>query len=484
MCTNLRRLTNHYTGDDMYVKCGRCEACLMEKANARTERIRTEYSSDYVVLFVTLTYDKTSCPFVYLDDLYSKLDVLPLYRAFSVRYVPRKRSDGSIIYVQRRTYEDTELARIVNPKYDSLYHKGLHCLQKFGKRVGIAYYKDLQDFYKRLRQNLIRNYGFHGNFKAFSCSEYGSRTKRPHFHLLLFVPQGYDEVFREAIVKSWPFACEHRTRKYIEFARDAASYVASYVNCNSSLHPFLSQNFKVKHSASKFFGHNSELYSLPALLQMLSRRDMSIAVQGSGIESSVSFVPCPKYVINRFFPLFKGASRLPRTALLEFIHHPAQYAVSGEVNLVAHKAPSSSLLHHQYIDYSSEDIHKICVRLDNAFAKYHAITGKGRLDYALDYYDIWQAYKSTCHRLWRTDDKVCDLYKFDNLIDLVNGVVHSPYHEDLFDNLIAGGACFIIDPNHFPQNVASSRSLTDLFEQKDKTRKVINSVMVAYGHYV
>ena len=42
MCVNQYLTHNIYTGRDLYVKCGKCPACLQEKAAHRLSRIKTQ----------------------------------------------------------------------------------------------------------------------------------------------------------------------------------------------------------------------------------------------------------------------------------------------------------------------------------------------------------------------------------------------------------------------------------------------------------
>lgn len=69
MCTNTRYLRNKYTGKSFVCNCGHCKSCLQEKAAARTLRIRSEYDDQHIVLFVTLTYDRISCPYICKSDI-------------------------------------------------------------------------------------------------------------------------------------------------------------------------------------------------------------------------------------------------------------------------------------------------------------------------------------------------------------------------------------------------------------------------------
>ena len=76
---------------------------------------------------------------------------------------------------------------------------------------------DLQNFFKRLRKHL--------NFKIryYACGEYGEKTKRPHYHAVIF---GLSEVQASYFCrKAW-------TSGFVyvgSFTPDSASYVAGYV---------------------------------------------------------------------------------------------------------------------------------------------------------------------------------------------------------------------------------------------------------------
>lgn len=94
--------------------------------------------------------------------------------------------------------------------------------------VGSLRYKDLSDFWKRLRKRLNRK------IKYFACGEYGEKNGRPHFHAIIFgLPLG----------EEWntDLGCFYSPDKVIEKAwghglvfngtctYDSARYVASYI---------------------------------------------------------------------------------------------------------------------------------------------------------------------------------------------------------------------------------------------------------------
>lgn len=58
-------------------------------------------------------------------------------------------------------------------------------------------YKDIKLFFKKLRYYL-------GNIKYFCCGEYGTKSSRPHYHIILYVLPYLDKDFiYQAINKSW-----------------------------------------------------------------------------------------------------------------------------------------------------------------------------------------------------------------------------------------------------------------------------------------
>lgn len=75
--------------------------------------------------------------------------------------------------------------------------------------------KEIQLFFKRLRNNTGKQYRY------FACGEYGEKTKRPHYHAVIFGGSIDDN---DAIEKAWG-------KGFItiaEFSRQRASYVAGY----------------------------------------------------------------------------------------------------------------------------------------------------------------------------------------------------------------------------------------------------------------
>lgn len=114
-------------GSFRYVKvpCGKCNECLASYQNQWAIRLEQESSSWKYLFFLTLTYREDTVPYSKPDDDYC------IYR---------------------------ELRK-----------------------------SDLQDALKRFRESLVKKFGKRIKFKYFGCGEYGSKTHRPHYHLLIFI---------------------------------------------------------------------------------------------------------------------------------------------------------------------------------------------------------------------------------------------------------------------------------------------------------
>lgn len=105
------------------------------------------------------------------------------------------------------------------------------------KRPGQLVKKDLTNFWKRLRKNLSDElHEFAPKIKYYACGEYGSITKREHFHAIVFGLDCWNDKHREILKKSWTF-CEPwffdksrgRQSAMQEVTPDDISYVTGYV---------------------------------------------------------------------------------------------------------------------------------------------------------------------------------------------------------------------------------------------------------------
>lgn len=150
-------------GEEQRVACGNCYPCLMNRVSNWSFRLMQETRRAHSAHFVTLTYDNYHVP---------------------------------------------------------ITEKGFLTLSKQEKR-GKSVSDDLTDYFKRLRKANKHDM----KIKYYACGEYGSKTMRPHYHIILF------NSTIEAIVDSW-----RRNGKYIgdvhigEVTEASVCYTLKYIN--------------------------------------------------------------------------------------------------------------------------------------------------------------------------------------------------------------------------------------------------------------
>lgn len=512
MCIQQRWITNRITGIKVLVKCGKCEACQQEKASKRTTRINLETKihvpQGRSTLFLTLTYENRYVPFIlnneYRDFINLNTNILHVLREENPHDLKRVSSTSKfkrplrskdmiidtfddyhlksedIVNTQCNTFMRNYLLRysadeIQNdlPFLRKVYFKGKERHIKFlNNRVGVLYYKDVQDFIKRLRINLDRHYGIKDKFSFFCCGEYGPTSYRPHYHILLHVPSRYFAQFKRAVVESWKFDNLGEPSKYqrqIKLAEDAASYVSSYVNRSSDFPLFFDEYkfFRPSHVYSQGYGMVSCYCQLPTLLEM-ARQSRFIYPKVINVfgKHSVIDVPLPSYVVNRYFPKFKGFSRLTTSEI--------HYIITGCNRL------------HEYaktIDYTDEDIKSISLSIRNHYIRYCELLGLPLNDYTLenyarDYTMCWNSYKSSI-QLFAYDTLKTDsdfIYHFTNWSEKY--WLHSLVKDALYirKDMELNSKDFVSDPNKYPVNLLLHDYYTNRFHDFNKSRKIKNYV--------
>lgn len=468
MCLNNRYVYNPYIHKRIYVPCGKCHECLQKKANTRRNRIRASLKDNEFFIFAHLTYNSDSVPYILKSDLDNANNVLPIYRNSSSRNF-----QGRVLVDNGRRVIDSVVldsdaidAYQKKPSFAPLCTKAYRSYREFDEeRMGVIYYQDLKRFFKRFRQNLERHFAESYKIKYFACAEYGETYFRPHFHLLVSCPSiyRYDD-FRSAIVESWPYASADITKNNIEPARDAASYCASYVNSSTLLPEILkAPAFRQKHSYSKYFGLDAAGFSLPSLLEKLDNNDLSynLAVNKDGAKT-VYNLPLPQYVINRRFPIFKGYSRLSDSEKRSIVLQPSSIIYSER---------------YDEIEYTPADLHKIAVSLDNAYDRYHAVTGKSRYDYAHDFVRIWNTRKSNIlRRFYENVDHIPIYEMYDNIVEAQLGYVRT--------DIEIGEIEINPNPNSYRFRIEQNEYYTDLFNKRQKGKQVTNLTRTQMGHFV
>lgn len=483
MCTHKKLVKNPYTGQVLRVNCGKCKACLQAKANRQTNRINNEVSDGDVITFMaTLTYDEKFVPYVLKSDIENgELFELPIYRDFAVRTFmgrcvvrPTDFSSRSGFYrkvIDTIPYFDKDTGARIKSQFSftpNLWQEGRGFHQE---KMGLVYYKDYQDFCKRLRQILSREYPESEvpNIRLYNVGEYGDGHFRPHFHTLVSTERENEARVRNAIFKAWQFASRDvmGRSEAIQVARNAASYVASYVNKSPHVPESLTEIAPLKKSHSKNYGVRLDCFQLDKILSKTDSGELTYSriTKRDGIPS-VFAAPIPKYVISRYFPLFKGLCRLVPDSLDLALRFPAEYIGKHKNEYLTN-----------YNDKDAIDTRANVVRLLNAQKRYVRLTGKTIYDFAIDYQRVWNCYKNTLYKLLLLDDTQKMSEKYDNICELKtekneNGFIRN----DSLSYIVERDRNYKSDVNSFVFNRHLTENLTELYDKKLKHRLVNNYI--------
>lgn len=480
MCVNNHYVYNKYVKKSILVPCGSCPECQQRKANSRSFRISNNLSSADICYFVTLTYDNKHIPYMLRSDL-KKVLFSDTFRSCldSLSYSLPVYRDGEVIDSLSFSYNDI-LSCVSELDYDTCKVVfNLPIIKNFGNldAFSICYFKDFQNFFKRLRINISR-YGDNFPISFFLCTEYGPSTFRSHGHALIFCPAIHSSSCRDFIIKSWSMCDKRRLARFVEVARNAASYVSTYVNRPSDFPLFLaSRPIRPKHSYSLHFGAVNECFSPRALHDAISRRDVRVhfEYQGSGQFQSV-VVPFPTYVANRYFPKFKGFSRTSLYKKSELFTRVATFIDAfGFENLnYSHK-----LLYDYFIrcfddlDYSFDDIIAIVKRLIHCAVQYIR-DGLTLVDWVFDYIDFYTIRSSNVIQDWLCAPDAL-IYKYDNFVDFVCGRIKRLDLNRFDFRYLLDDSSF--NYNNYPFRVLDNQFYTQRFNERVKQRKVSDSII-------
>lgn len=507
MCTHGRFVTNKYTGVTFWSKCGKCEACKQEKAAARAARIRAEYSKDVQVFFCELDYDRFSCPYFTQAD-YDKIKAdklnhvfkLPIYRDHNVRWNIKTQS-------YFHSFKPHLLYNHIIEDNDFQYDKSLQTclwLNKSPRKIGVPYFKDIQDFEKRFRIWLKRKLNYDKKIKFFNVNELGEKRQRPHFHFLLYASGLTEAQVREAVIATWPFSSRARYEKIAVsqgkeskvvqlVIDDPAGYVSSYVNCDTYVSPFLRRYFNVaKHSASKLFGHGLSAFSLETIQKKVRDGNLLYTTQRTrGKSTEIIDIPLPKYVINRYFPLFKGYSRFTDHQVLEFLSSGFDigYLVRESVRFDSRTNFKINYTCDKHVNVSNNpdvfrigvvrgDLTKIRVRLLHAFEFFRSVyPDASYTDYARSFISAWNCYRSGVYKRFVTDETVSDFYKYDNI------ACFSPDRQSELYRQLDPDCVFIVDNNEKPHYVNKTNKMKEMYYKYDKQKRVSDNVRSYYDMF-
>lgn len=290
-CLNPQLIFNKYTGENVVVPCRKCTGCLTSRSNTYTAQCKTEQSHHKYCYFVTLTYNNYFIPKAiitknHVSNTVELINITPRFPSQVLLSLPKKYT--------------TQVNSVALKQSLSTNNK-----QNHDKNIiTYASKKDLQKFIKRVRYHINKISG--EKIRHFSVSEFGSKTLRPHFHLLLFFdkPQTL-QIIGKVINQSWKYG-----NNCSELAKSScSSYVSSYINSTVSL-PYLlkAKIFKPFTTHSKYLGLTMLLPLKENIYQTPINSLNTINLQFYG---SITTLYTTKQFSNAFFPRCYSFSLLP-----------------------------------------------------------------------------------------------------------------------------------------------------------------------------
>jgi hypothetical protein len=292
-CLHPVKVFNRYTNDVIYAPCGHCYSCLKNKSNRDTALAMNIASNFKYCYFVWLSYKDEYLPYMEMKS-FDRLDDNRFNYSFSsinrnLRiHVPNGKDriidDSPFNFTHSMTsseYQDIIIKS--HGRYDFLRRCVVYPrFEDCDNRIPYCNTSDCQKFLKRLRFHSKDKYN--EEIRFYGVSEYGPRTYRPHWHLLLFFNS--DElasVIQQLVSESWSYG-----RTTCELSRGgSASYVASYVNSNVCLPSLYVQHKEIRARSfhSKGYGNNhvfptqASIHELDKMSSLLLNGE-SISVNG------------------------------------------------------------------------------------------------------------------------------------------------------------------------------------------------------------
>lgn len=295
-CFHPRKVTNKYTHETLFVRCGTCPSCLVHRSNIQCALISNMSSHFKYAYFFTLTYSDEFVPRVSLEvvercDAESEIDAympdsdprhlpyddskyqiaatyLPRSGCFRVHDSGRVRdfSETEDSYQFLHTFSGKEIRDLLvasNGRYDFARKCVVFpSIDECRNEVLVLNPYDQNLFFKRLRKLIAEKYD--EKICYYLVSEYGGRTYRPHWHgILFFNSDALTSSICELVSKSWSYG-----RTDCSLSRgSAAGYVASYINSFVDLPDFFNRHKEIKPrsyhskglSVNKLFRQSSDI---------------------------------------------------------------------------------------------------------------------------------------------------------------------------------------------------------------------------------
>lgn len=299
-CEHPQKVINPYSGETLFVPCGKCYLCRAKKASEWTERLEVERASHPYTLFGTLTYSDDYLPHFDYDGN-GLVDV----------------STGELVpYDELKDFLDYDSINFINKRGCLPCGSVLDC-QRFIKRLRETIRRgslsDLPDSTDRQTDRYLR---------YFLVLEYGETTFRPHYHFLVFTSSKWFATYAKDVVAAcWKTDSRRSDSEQLgiidcqNVQSSASAYVAQYLNSFTNC-PSIYRHRRFK--PFKLFSKHPPLGSLVTkskeVQELFHRESVKINMFRRSSNEFVEF-PLPKSLYSRLYPKVVGFSRFPSYVL-------------------------------------------------------------------------------------------------------------------------------------------------------------------------
>lgn len=398
-CLKPVRVLNKYTNEVLYVPCGHCYSCIKNKANRDTSLAINMASHFRYCYFVFLSYTDEFLPYM---EMYKSSPIGDNHNIYAFRSVDRNMritrkhgadrviNDEEFIVTHSMTPAEYQDIIVKSHGRYNFARKGVTypSFSQCDNRVPYCNMADCQLFLKRLRFHISKRYN--EKICYYAVSEYGPRTYRPHWHLLLFFnsPQ-LTETISQYVSSSWSYGDTNCSLS----RGGSASYVASYVNSSVCL-PSLYVQYKEirpRSAHSKGYGNNHVFPSQASIYE--SEKLFGTLLNGECISlngKAVQVFPSRAYkhtVFPRFPDFIRKRARCSADLFSAAFFAPDRLVRFGYLGVTFDSCTSPvSELAHAYTDFfldrhdkgfvhSDDDLIVLACRLDGPNHMYwHCLT--------------------------------------------------------------------------------------------------------------